>query len=430
MLPRPQVTQAGRAALSSLLKREVSAHRIPATFMGVTNADGELFWAQAGLKEFGNPASGEVAEGTMLQLFSMTKLVTSLVDRGMAALDDPDLLDEHIPEISKQDILVAYDESGPTYVPKKKRLTLRMLLSHSSGLGYAGRNPLIGRWQKEHDAGRPGQGAKEWLGPLCFEPQTRWRYGTSVDWAGILLERVSGMKLGDWMQANIFAPLGITSITFEPSPEAQAKLMTMTYRKDRKELSIPEPAMRPQGGHAGIKRDMNRRGRHNGGGGLYGTARDYLRFLRGVLASRGAAPGEGILSRAMFEELFTNALPPRSEGTKPYADCAKSMAWGTFTDPELLKNDGQGLSHSVGFMISTMDSCHGRKAGSGTWDGAAKSEYWVDPTSGIAAVFATNLTSPNPDHYMKMYNEFERTLYDSLEEGASDAAPVTLRSNL
>lgn len=62
--------------------------------------------------------------------------------------------------------------------------------------------------------------------------------------------------------------------------------------------------------------------------------------------------------------------------------------------------------------------------------GAAKSEYWVDPTSGIAAVFATNLTSPNPDHYMKMYNEFERTLYDSLEEGASDAAPVTLRSNL
>lgn len=370
-----------------------------------------------------------------------------LVDQGLAALDDPDLLDQHIPEISKQDILVAYDDSGPTYVPKQKRLTLRMLLSHSSGLGYAGRNPLIGRWQKAHDAGRPGQGAKEWLGPLCFEPQTRWRYGTSVDWAGILLERVSGMQLGDWMQAHIFAPLGITSITFEPSPEAQARLLTMTYRKDGGEISIPEPAMRPQGGHGGVKRDMDRKGRHNGGGGLYGTARDYLRFLRGVLASRDAEPGQGILSRAMFEELFTNALPPRSEGTKPYADCAKSMAWGTFTDPELLKNDGQGLAHSVGFMISTMDSCHGRKAGSGTWDvsaprslaapkgevtdtqGAAKSEYWVDPTSGIAAVFATNLTSPNPDHYMKMYNEFERTLYDSLEEGTADA-PVTLRSNL
>lgn len=78
MLPRPQVTTAGRTALSALLKREVSAQRIPATFMGVTNADGELFWASAGLKEFGNPTSGEVTDDTMLQLFSMTKLVTSV----------------------------------------------------------------------------------------------------------------------------------------------------------------------------------------------------------------------------------------------------------------------------------------------------------------------------------------------------------------
>lgn len=243
-----------------------------------------------------------------------------------------------------------------------------MLLSHTSGLGYAGRNQLIGRWQAAHDAGQPGQGAKEWLGPLCFEPQTRWRYGTSVDWAGILLERVSGMRLGDWMQAHIFAPLGITSITFEPSREAQARLMTMTYRHDGGAITLPEPGMRPQGGHAGIKRDMDRRGRHNGGGGLYGTARDYLRFLRGVLASRDAPPGQGILSREMFDELFTNALPPRGPDNRCYADAAKSMAWGTFTDPELLRNDGQGLAHSVGFMLSTMDSCFGRKAGSGTWD--------------------------------------------------------------
>lgn len=78
MLPRPQVTQAGRSALSSLLKREVDAGRIPATFMGATNVDGELFWDQAGLQEFGNPASGEVGDGTMLQLFSMTKLVTAV----------------------------------------------------------------------------------------------------------------------------------------------------------------------------------------------------------------------------------------------------------------------------------------------------------------------------------------------------------------
>lgn len=283
-------------------------------------------------------------------------------------MDDPDLLDAHIPEISKQDILITYDDSGPTYKPRRKRLTLRMLLSHTSGLGYASRNPLIGRWQKAHGAGIPNTGPLEWLGPLCFEPQSRWRYGTSVDWAGILLERISGLKLGEWMQRYIFAPLDITSITFEPSTQAQSRLMTMTYRPSGGEIALPEPELRPQGGHKGEKRDMDRKGRHNGGGGLYGTARDYLKFLRGVLASRDAAPGEGILSRAMFDELFTNSLPPREEGTQPYKDAAKSMAWGTFTDPELLKNDGQGLGHSVGFMISTMDSKFGRRAGSGTWD--------------------------------------------------------------
>lgn len=78
MLPRPQVTQAGKAALTDLLNREVGAGRIPATFIGATNADGELFWARAGEKEFGKRDLGDVDDDTILQLFSMTKLVTSV----------------------------------------------------------------------------------------------------------------------------------------------------------------------------------------------------------------------------------------------------------------------------------------------------------------------------------------------------------------
>lgn len=293
-----------------------------------------------------------------------------LCDRGLASLDDPDLLDRYIPEIATQDILVGYTDAGPVYAPRKKRLTLRMLLSHTSGLCHARRNTMAQRWQREHDAGRPKTGVREWLGPLVFEPQTRWRYGTGVDWAGFLLERVTGAPLGAWMREHIFAPLGITSLTFEPSKDAQSRLLTMVLRPGGKDapLALPSPEMRPQDGWDGRKRDMDDKGQHNGGGGLYGTARDYLRFLRGVLASRDAPPGQGILSRAMFDELFTNSLPPRGPGDKCYADCAKSMLFGTFTDPRHTDNDGQGLAHSVGFMLNTMDSVHGRKAGSGTWD--------------------------------------------------------------
>ncbi|TXT06308.1 uncharacterized protein COLE_05639 [Cutaneotrichosporon oleaginosum] len=412
MLPRPVVTHAGRTALENLLHREVSSRAIPATFFGAANADGEIFWSCAGEVEYGSSARGEVTDQTCLQMFSMTKLVTSvaalqLVDRGLASLDDPEVLHAHIPEISKQDILVAYDDNGPVYVPRRTPLTLRMLLSHTSGLAYARRNTLIQRWQEEHDCGKPGDGDNEVLGPLMFEPRTRWRYGTGVDWAGILLERISGDTLGAWMQANIFAPLGITSMTFEPGEEHEARLLTMCYRPS---------GGRPQGALPGDKekRNMRARGRMNGGGGLYGTARDYLRFLSGVLASRDAAPGRGLLSRAMFDELFTSSLPPRGPDNKCYADCAKSMLFGTFTDPRHTDNDGQGLAHSVGFMLNTMDSVHGRRAFSGCWDGAAKSEYWIDPTTGVAAVCATNLNGPNPDHFMTVYNQFERTLYDSL----------------
>lgn len=292
----------------------------------------------------------------------------------MASLDDPDLLDQHIPEISKQDILVSYTDEGPSgkpvYVPRKTRITLRMLLSHTAGLGYAERNTMIKRWQDDHGVGYQSKGYKMVLGPLVYEPRTRWRYGTGVDWAGILLERITGDTLGAWFQNNIFQPLGITSITFEGTEETEANMMTMCYRKpeDGGKITLPPPHMRPPGGYNGIKRNIQEKGRHNGGGGLMGTARDYLRFLRGILASRDAPPGTGLISRAMFDELFKSSLPPRGPDNKCYADCAKSMLFGTFTDPSHTANDGQHLAHSVGFMLNTADSIHGRRAFSGTWD--------------------------------------------------------------
>lgn len=243
-----------------------------------------------------------------------------------------------------------------------------MLLSHTAGLGYARRNTMIKRWQDERGVGDRGTGSNAVLGPLVYEPRTRWRYGTGVNWAGILVERISGDNLGAWLQANIFKPLGITTMTFDGTPEIEANLMTMCYRASGGKITLPPPEMRPPGGFGGVKRNVLERGGHNGGGGLFGTARDYLRFLRGVLASRDAAPGTGLLSRAMFDELFSSSLPPRGPDNKCYADCAKSMLFGTFTDPSHTDNDGQHLAHSVGFMLNTADSIHGRRAYSGTWD--------------------------------------------------------------
>ncbi|TXT10789.1 hypothetical protein VHUM_02294 [Vanrija humicola] len=371
----PTISPRGKAALDAALADAVADPLIPAVFFGVTTASGPIYLSCGGERVLGEPAKGAVTEDTMLQLWSMTKLVTSvaclqLVERGVLSLDDEALVATHLPELAAQRILTGHSAAGDElWAERTTPITLRHLLNHTSGLPYPDMPEIITRWQKEHGHPwyfAPNGTVDNFNVPLEFEPGAGWSYGLGIDWAGFLIERVTGDTLAAYFQKHIFEPLGITSLTFIPTPEVHQLLMKETWRDAAGNLIQANPDTRLLD-PATIKV-------FSGGAGLLGTAKDYLRFLQGLLASQ--APG-GIISPASIRLLFTNTLPA-DRSARHYADMEAFMgSWGTY-------DFSADIGFSVGLAVNGKDAKSGRKAGSGAWGGMAKTDFWIDPASGIA----------------------------------------------
>jgi methyl acetate hydrolase len=217
--------------------------------------------------------------------------------------------------------------------------------------------------------------------PILFEPGTDWKYSIGLDWAGVLLTRVSGQSLEEYFKSNIFDKCGMTSTSFFPTQDLKSRMMKVCERNS-------DGSLRPEAAPTmGREMDAGKVGPFlSGGGGLFGTAKDYLSFLRAILASspQSAQPASNpLLSASSYRELFTHALDANSSASlSSLAAMAKDQ---NIHDPAVLTNGtGDHIAHSVGLFINKIDSKFGRKANSGCWDGAAKTYYFIDPASGIA----------------------------------------------
>lgn len=180
------------------------------------------------------------------------------------------------------------------------------------------------------------------------------------------------MSLEEYFAKHIWEPVGVRDFSFFPTDDLRARLMQMCSRTREGQLIHteklrPVPKLRPE--------DI---GVQSGGGGLIGVAREYLTFLQHLLRCRDEA---GIISPASFRELFTDSLPPR-DGSH---ECHESL--GAFLKmrgyPEEQYTSGAKVGYSPGLCLNLATSVNGRKAGSGFWFGAARSEYWIDPASGV-----------------------------------------------
>lgn len=373
----PVLSAKGRAALDELLATRVDSRAIPAATFGATTADGEIYLNCRGERVFGQPDKGRVDDKTVFQLYSMTKLVTVVAvlqqcERGVVSLDDHAVLEKYCPDLCAMEVLVSVEESNISSTPRTAPLTLRRLLTHTSGLAYWFTNKLLGEWVKSTN--HPGHlhgDASGYLEPPVYQPGETWVYGIGIDWAAICIERATGKRLDEIFQENVFAPLGLTpeDITFTPTQAIRDNWQHVCGRDDNGELKLVDP-LRPLDG-SGL-------GQLSGGGGLLGTARAYLTFLRGVLAS--ARPG-GLLSPDSFNELFTDSLDRTDSVLSGLGRMGSRVG---YHDPEHVENNAQGLGHSVGLCLNLKDSVHGRRAGSGCWDGMAKTHYWLDPVTGVA----------------------------------------------
>jgi CubicO group peptidase (beta-lactamase class C family) len=334
-----------------------------------------------------------------------------LVEKGQLAIDDPSIIEKHLPELWAQPVLTGFTEDNkPITKPRNKPITLRNLLTHTSGLAYNFTSDLIAKW--EVVSGNPSWISKNatveaLTQPTVIEPGTGFVYGISIDWAGMLFMRVSGQTLEDYFHENIFGPSGVarSEISFFHTDSIRERLMaTCVYGPDGK--------LYP---HAGMRDNKNWTpedlGIQLGGAGLIGTPKAYMAVLRQILRARDG--NSTVISKFVYDNLFTPALPPREDGNTCRPDLGVLLQrLGTLEEQF---TSGDNIDHSLGLCLYTAESEYGAKAGTASWGGVAHTRFWVDPTTGIAGFYGTQLLDMNERKaFGKNFSQYQRTVYDSL----------------
>jgi methyl acetate hydrolase len=267
-------------------------------------------------------------------------------------------------------------------------------MTHTAGFVYDVSNADMGRYMEKK--GVPGiitcENATLAL-PLVFDPGDEWDYGINIDWVGKAVERASGQSLGDYLAEYLFGPIGMKDTGFKLADEHRTRLAGMHNRDEagtlaRMEFELPqEPEFQM------------------GGGGLYGTAADYLAFQR-VFLNDGRANGRSVLKpetvRLMTENAIGNLNVQRLKTVVPHLS----------HDAEFFP--GMAKKWSLGFMISTRAVPGGRSAGSLAWAGLGNTYFWIDPGKGIAGVILMQLLPFADPKALALLNAFERAVYRML----------------
>lgn len=327
------------------------------------------------------------------QIASLSKAVTSvaalqLVERGHLSLDAP--IGEVLPEIDALQVIQGFSNDGsPTLRPAHGRITLRHLLTHTSGMGYFFMNPDLIRVIEKQGVIAPDSIASISL-PLLFDPGARWEYGTSTDWAGRVIEAISGMRLGDYMRTHIFEPLGLTDSGFDiPDADRLAALYSRTT------TGGIEPS--PFSPGSGPEREFDA-----GGSGLFSTAPDYFRFIR-MIMNGGILDGARILGEAGIALMSINQVGSMPAGATTSTLAALANAYDPFP--------GMTCGWSLGFLVNPEPGPNGRSAGSLSWAGLPNCYYWLDRSADVAGVLLAQLLPFGDRRMLDAFSALERMAY-------------------
>ena len=292
-------------------------------------------------------------------------------------------------------MLDGFAPSGePILRSAKGQITLRHLITHTAGIVYDIWNAEMGRYMETK--GIPGivscQNAALSL-PLVFDPGDKWDYGINIDCVGKAVERVSGQKLGDYFAEHLFGPIGIKDTGFKLTDEHRSRLAGMHARDEagtlaRMDFEVPqEPEFQM------------------GGGGLYGTASDYLAFQR-LFLNEGRANGRSVLKPETVRLMTENAIGDLK--VQPLKTAVPHLSH----DAEFFR--GMVKKWSLGFMVSTEAVPGGRSAGSLAWAGLGNTYFWIDPAKGIAGVILMQLLPFADPKALALLDQFERAVYSEL----------------
>jgi CubicO group peptidase (beta-lactamase class C family) len=340
-----------------------------------------------------------ITPDTVFWLLSMTKAITAtacmqLVERGKLEIDQP--MSQILPELGSPKVLEGFDAYGqPKLRPAKRPITLRHLLTHTSGYTYANWSDLLPQYEKVTglpDIAESKNGALS--APLEFDPGERWQYGIGMDIVGKIVESVSDQSLEVYFHENIFAPLAMANTGFLISTAQKQRTATNYARQaDNSLKALPfEMSQRPEF--------------FSGGGGLFSTPLDYITFLQMLL-------GDGTLNGARILKPETVAAMRRNQIGDLDVNSLKSSAPAWSNDANLFPGMQQKWGFS--FDINTQPGPHGRSPGSFTWAGLLNCYYWVDPVKKLTAALFTQLLPFYDARVVELYGTFERALYADLE---------------
>jgi methyl acetate hydrolase len=385
-----------QSALDTVLQTAAQAGDIPGVVAAVTDRERTLYTGSFGVRKVGSNAP--MTADTVMLIASMTKALTStaamqLVEQGRLDLDSP--ASKWLPDLGKVQVLEGFDASGqPRLRAPKRPITLKHLLTHTSGFGYEFLSHDIQTWQAA--TGTPGFASSSYASlktPLLFDPGERWEYGISTDWLGVIVQKVSDMTLSQYFAQHIMKPLGMTDTAITMRPDMKARL-------------APIHARLPDGSLAPIDLELPQQPETEmGGQALYGTVADYIQFVRMIL-NRGMGPNGRVLKAETVDAMSRNQIGdlvvPSIQSASP-----------AFTNDMPLPPDNPH-QWSLAFMINSLALPTGRKPGSLMWAGLTNCYYWIDPTSGIGGVFLTQILPFADVKALPLFFGFETTTYAAL----------------
>ena len=348
---------------------------------------------------------------TIFRMYSMTKPVTgaavmTLVDAGKISLDDP--VSKYIPEFANAQVLIEKEDGTTELVPAENPITLKHLMMHTSGLVYGifdtGKLGELYREANVNSDGSSGVTLEEFAKkaasmPLKCQPGTEWHYSIAMDVLGRVVEVVTGKRYGDYLAETIFEPLGMKDSAFYV-PAEKADRFASNYGPDAEKgmVLIEDAATSPF---------LRVPSLDSGGGGMGGTAADYLRFAQ-MLLNGGELDGVRILSEEAVAEMTSNQLP------KEWGDSPLNLMAG-------LSFKGVGFGYCGATPMDGFQNTLFGGEGEYTWGGYASTDFWIDKHENIVGMVLTQLipTGTYPTRPM-MHSAIQGAIVESNVVHATD----------
>ena len=386
-----------KAQIDQVLRQKSDAREIPGVVAIAANGKETIYQGAFGKRDLSKDDA--MTLDSVFWIASMTKAITAaaamqLVEQGKLSLDAP--IGKVLPDLASPQVLEGFDAKGePKLRPAKKAITLRHLMTHTAGFCYEMWNGDMVRYLEK--TGTPGITSCKNAAlktPIMTEPGTRWEYGTNIDFVGKAVEAISGKRLDVYLRDHMLTPLGMTDTGFKIGDSQRKRLVAMHQRNADGSLA-PIPFE--------LEQDPEF---HMGGGGLYGTAGDYIKFTQMTL-NKGRGNGNQLLKPETVAMMGQNHI-----GDLNMTKLTSAVAFATNDVdlyPDMVKKWG------LSFLINTARTPEGRSPGSLAWAGLGNTYFWIDPARDISGVILMQLLPFCDGKCLEAFAGFERGIYAELD---------------